>query len=116
MKIHGMEGLGPADLQHEIDRDGKFGIYSYVISALIVTFRRNSDVYFARGGRSGVGPRLPFVFLALFLGWWGFPWGPIYSVGSLYSNLRGGKDVTTEVVNSFRAAATTAPPPISTHP
>jgi hypothetical protein len=36
---------------------------------------------------------------SLVAGWWGIPWGPTFTIGALYNNLRGGKDVTAEVAN-----------------
>ncbi|WP_245840625.1 hypothetical protein [Ohtaekwangia koreensis] len=39
--------------------------------------------------------------MTFLLGWWGIPWGPIYSIGSLVHNLNGGKDVTQEILNSY---------------
>lgn len=47
-KIIGLEGIhtGP-HLQQEINAGGRFVIYSYVISILIMTFRRNSNIYFS---------------------------------------------------------------------
>ena len=62
-----------------------------------MTFRRSSDIYFVRAGESAVGKGLGFTLLTLFLGWWGIPWGPIYSIGSISTNLGGGKDVTAAV-------------------
>ena len=32
------------------------------------------------------------------VGWWGIPWGPIYSIQSLYTNITGGHDVTDQIV------------------
>jgi len=29
---------------------------------------------------------LPFTLLSLLLGWWGNPWGPIYTIQSLWVN------------------------------
>ena len=37
-----------------------------------------------------------FTLLTLVLGWWGIPWGPIYTIGSIYTNFNGGKDVVSE--------------------
>jgi hypothetical protein len=42
--------------------------------------------------------------ITLGLGWWGIPWGPIYSIGSLFSNLTGGKDMTKEVLESWNSS------------
>ena len=35
----------------------------------------------------------------------GIPWGPIYTIQSIYNNSRGGKDVTQAILNSMRARA-----------
>ena len=51
---------------------------------------------------------LPFTLLPLVAGWWGIPWGPIYTSQSVHNNSCGGKDVTQAVVNSLRAQATPA--------
>jgi hypothetical protein len=76
-----------------------------------VTFRRVSHVYFLRQGESAVTKGLPFTLLSLVAGWWGIPWGPIYTIQSVYNNSRGGKDVTESVLNAVRAetAAPVAP-------
>jgi hypothetical protein len=39
--------------------------------------------------------------LSAFLGWWGIPWGPIYTIQSLSKNISGGKDVTDQVLASL---------------
>jgi hypothetical protein len=69
---------------------------------ILLTFRRPSDIYFVRQGENAVVKGLPFTLVA---GWWGIPWGPIYTIQSIYNNSRGGKDVTQAVVNSLRAQA-----------
>ena len=48
---------------------------------------------------------LGFTALTFVLGWWGIPWGPIYSIGSLGTNLSGGKDVTKEITGSMAVDA-----------
>ena len=63
-----------------------------------MTFRRSSDIYFVKSNENSIIKGLRFTFLSLVLGWWGIPWGPIYTIGSLYRNLSGGKDVSQEVV------------------
>ena len=102
MKIHGIEGMSPETLRHEIAEGGKFVLYKYCISALVITFRRPTDVYFVKAGESRVTKGLPWTLLTLLLGWWGIPWGPIYSVQCLYGNLQGGQDVTAQVQDSLR--------------
>ncbi len=102
MKIHGIEGMSPETLQHEIAQGGQFVLYKYCFSLLVITFRRPTDVYFVKAGESRVRKGLPWTLLTLFAGWWGIPWGPIYSIQCLYGNLQGGQDVTAQVQSSLR--------------
>jgi hypothetical protein len=111
-QIQGLKGMSAGEVNLELRRGGRFVIYQYCISIVILTFRRSSDVYFIRAGESSVGKGLKFTLLTLFLGWWGIPWGPIWSIMTLVTNLKGGKDVTKEVAASFsmpRPAAAGAP-------
>ena len=94
MQITGAEGMSPDQLDFEIQRGAKLVFYTYCVSLLIITFKRPSPVYLIRAGESRLGKGLPWILLTLVLGWWGIPWGPIYSVQSLITNFRGGKDVT----------------------
>lgn len=98
MKINNIEEISPLQLKREIEQGGKFVIYEYTISILILTFRRSSDIYFIKSNENAVVKGLGFTLLSFFLGWWGIPWGPIYAIGVLYRNLSGGKEVTQEVV------------------
>ena len=100
-QIKNIEGMTVDELNKELQRGGKFVIFKYCISVVVITFRRGSDVYFIRAGESTVKHSIGYTLLTFFLGWWGIPWGPIYTIGSLFTNLTGGKDVTQEVINSF---------------
>jgi hypothetical protein len=105
-KIAGMEDIkSGGELQQELQQGGKFVIYQYCISILILTFRRSSDVYFIRYEENAIVKGLPFTFLSLVLGWWGIPWGPIYTVQSIWVNFKGGRDVTKEVLASMMTAS-----------
>ena len=103
MKINGVEGMTVAQVKAEVASGGKFVVFQYCISILIMTFRRGSNIYFIRPGESALKPGLGYSLLTLLLGWWGIPWGPIYSIGSLATNFRGGKDVTQAVMASLQA-------------
>lgn len=98
MKIIGIESMTGQELGHELDRGGRFVIYEYTFSVLIMTFKRSSDIYFLKGGESAVVKGLAFSGLTFLFGWWGIPWGPIYSIGSLITNFSGGKNITNEVL------------------
>lgn len=99
MRIRGIDNLSTDEIRFEVQRGAKFVLYSYCVSVVVLTFRRTSDVYFLRSGESPVVKGLPWTLLTVLLGWWGIPWGPIYSIQSLILNLSGGKDVTGQLVS-----------------
>jgi hypothetical protein len=101
MQILGVEGLSREQVAAEVQRGAKFVIFQYCISILIMTFRRGTDIYYVRPGESTIGRGLPYTLLTFLLGWWGIPWGPIYSVQCLATNLGGGRNVTDEVLRSM---------------
>jgi hypothetical protein len=105
MKILGIEGMSPDRLQFEIQRGAKLVCYRYCISIVVMTFRRASDVYYIPAGESAVAKGLPWTLLTLVAGWWGIPWGPIFTVQSLVTNFQGGKDVTAELSAHLSRAA-----------
>jgi hypothetical protein len=109
MKIIGVEGLTSAQMQQELQRGARFVIYQYCISVIILTFKRGTDIYFIPAGTNAVTRGLPWSVLTFFLGWWGIPWGPIYTIQSLWTNFGGGRDVTNQILASMGAQATQMP-------
>jgi hypothetical protein len=105
VKIRGIEGMRAGEIEFEIQRGARFVLFQYCISVIVLTFRRASDIYFLRQGENAATKGLPFTLLSLVAGWWGIPWGPIYTVQSVYNNSRGGKDVTESVRISLGAEA-----------
>jgi hypothetical protein len=101
MEIKGIEGLTVGDVQDHIRRGGKFVVFSYCMSFLVVTLRRSSDVMFIKAGDSAFVASLPYTLLSLVIGWWGFPWGLIYTPMAVITNLSGGKDVTGIIMNQI---------------
>ena len=110
MKIQGTEGMSPDQIRFEIQRGAKFVFFYYSVSVLVMSFRRASPVYFIPAGENALGKGLPWTLLTLVAGWWGIPWGPIYTVQSLAVNLKGGKDVTAELSARLQSA------PVVTNP
>jgi hypothetical protein len=101
MKIRGIEGMTGNELSFELQRGGKFVIFLYCLSILVLTFKRPSDIYFIRAGESALSRKLGFTLISVLFGWWGIPWGPIYTIESIAVNLGGGKDVTQDVIASM---------------
>ena len=101
-KIIGMEDIqSGGQLQQEIQQGAKFVIYQYCISLLVITFKRSSNIYFIRHEENVILKGLVYTLVSLLLGWWGIPWGPIYTIQSVWVNFNGGRDVTREMLASM---------------
>lgn len=105
MKIHGTTGMSAENIRDEVNRGGRLIIYTYCISVFVMTFKRSTDIRLIKAGHGTVGAGLPFTLVSLLFGWWGFPWGPIYTIETIYRNLCGGIDVTDEVIRALLPAA-----------
>ncbi|HLW53498.1 MAG TPA: hypothetical protein VKW06_11700 [Candidatus Angelobacter sp.] len=122
-KITGIESMSKEQISFELQRGGKFVQYQYCISIVVMTFKRGTDIYFLRADENPVVKGLGWVLLTVLAGWWGIPFGPIFTVQSIWYNLKGGHDVTAGVCKSLglsmepisnqaMAAAAAAPPPL----
>ena len=98
VSIKNIEGLTPDALRAEVANGGRFLQFDYAISIIIMTFKRSTDVYFVRHDGSHWKDSWPYTLCSLFIGWWGIPWGFIYTPMALYTNLKGGRDLTKEVM------------------
>ena len=101
MAILGLEDRTVAQVEAEIAQGAHFVVYQWCASFLILTIKRGSDVHYIAPGRSRVTPGWEFTLITFLVGWWGIPWGPIYSIQSLITNFRGGRDVTLEIMYSI---------------
>jgi len=108
VKIQGIEGMSVDQVRFEVQRGAKFVFFQYCVSIVVLTFRRTSPIYFIPAGQSALSKGLPWTFLTLIMGWWGIPWGPIFSIQSLVTNFQGGKDVTAEIAAKLQPAQAAA--------
>jgi hypothetical protein len=67
--------------------------YQAVVSFLIMTFKFPTRTYLVEHERTGLVAAICTV-VSLIFGWWGVPWGPIYTVQVTTRNLMGGLRVT----------------------
>jgi hypothetical protein len=103
--IVGIEGMTPEQINMEVRAGARFVVFQYCISVLVLSFKRGSTIHFIRAGESGFGKSAPYSLCSLLLGWWGIPWGPIWTISTIFRNSRGGIDVTSTVVRSLNAPA-----------
>jgi hypothetical protein len=103
--IKGTENLTIAEIQEELRKGAKFVVFQYAVSLLVVTFRQNTPIHFKRAGESTLSKSIAYSIITFVFGWWGIPWGPIYSIGALFNNFSGGKDVTADVLRAMNQPA-----------
>jgi hypothetical protein len=99
MDIKGIKGLLLADIEKEVAKGAKFVYFTYCISIVVTTFRRNSDIYFVRSDENQLKYGWKYMLISFLLGWWGFPWGIVYTFKSLFD---GDENVTCDVMKIFR--------------
>jgi hypothetical protein len=92
----GIGNMSLADLEREVLAGGRIVLFQYCISILIMTFKRSSDLVFIKSDDDGFSPAFSNSIISLFAGWWGIPWGPIYTISTVAKNASGGTDVTRE--------------------
>ncbi len=86
-------------LQNEVEKGGTFVMYQYCISFLLVlSLRRFSPAYFIPANESKSKYKTKYNWLSSIFGWWGIPWGIIYTIGSYKINRNGGIDVTEDIM------------------
>jgi hypothetical protein len=103
MGIVGLENMTAEEVNAELRNGARFVVFTYCISVIVLTFKRGSSIHFVRAGGGTFLKGLPYTLISLTCGWWGIPWGPIFTIGTVATNLAGGKDVTREVIASFNS-------------
>ena len=74
----------------EIKNGGRFVVFPYCISIIIMSFVRHSS-------ESAIKHSWIYIIISCVLGLWGIPWGLIYTIKSIYTCFHG-EDCTPEVV------------------
>lgn len=99
MEIKNIEGLSVSQIKSMVQDGGRFVFFPYTVSIVLATFKRSSSIYFVRPGEKSIKHSYKHVLTNGVLGWWGIPWGPIYTIGCIYTQATGGKDVTYDVMS-----------------
>lgn len=101
--IQKTSGLTLNELYKGLDEGGKIVIYGYCISLLAVTLRRISPPHYIKPGERPSKYGLRYNLRSLILGWWGLPWGPVYTIDMIKINLKngGGVDITDDILTKL---------------
>jgi hypothetical protein len=110
--VSGTEGMSIQQIEDDVLRGGRFRIFRYNFSVIVISFQRSSGIQYIRAGHGPGAHAWPWTLLSMVVGWWGIPWGIFFTIQTLYTNCMGGKDVTPEllaaVVGPQRAAGIVA--------
>ena len=79
--------------------DGRWVVFEYCISLIAVTLRRPSRPIHLHPGQKAWTYGLPYVAVSLLFGWWGLPWGVLYTPLTIFTNLTGVGNIE---VNAFQ--------------
>lgn len=103
--LAGTEGKSVRRIIDEVAAGGRLVVFRYVYSVVILTFRRNSPIIYIAPGCSGAGTALTWSLIPLCFGWWGFPWGIVFTIAALWRNTSGGIDVTEPILAQLTSPA-----------
>lgn len=95
--VCGAEHLTAAEVRWWL-RKGATGVrYEYCISFGVVTLQFRSRLHLIDTQFPRYAAGLPYSLLALALGPWGLPWGPVLTARAIWTNLGGGIDCSAEL-------------------
>ena len=92
--------LSEQQISSILDDGGRFVVYTYTISLIVITLKRRSNVFLLRKDEWAIKHGFPYLLISLLLGWWGVPWGPIYTIQSIYYSVLG-NDVTADIIYDY---------------
>jgi hypothetical protein len=95
----------PSEVRQPADGGGggRLVFYEYCISLIFITLRRPSRVVRLPPGSTGLLRGLPYTIISLLFGWWGLPWGLIYTPLTLWTNLAGGREISSQEWECWQA-------------
>ena len=111
MEIRGVAGLSPEHINSEVEKGAKFVIFQTCISLVLVTWREPTGIQFIKSNQNILFQFIPYSLVSFLFGWWGIPWGPIYTLMALVTNSNGGQDVTSDVIAAINDGVPYNEPP-----
>lgn len=99
--LAGTEGMTLGDVELDVLKGGRFLRFYWNVSVVVLSYRNTTALTYVRSNKSAGATALGWGVFSLAFGWWGFPWGVIYTPMSLWHNTRGGSDHTREVLTAY---------------
>jgi hypothetical protein len=99
ISVRGAGRLHPDDIRRLIREGHRCVRFESCVSVIAATFRFRTAVYLTGSWQERYLYGLAYSLLALAFGPWGVPWGPILTARAIWANLRGGEDVTAQLLS-----------------
>ena len=96
--VIGLENMTLTQIRNEVARGGRFLRFPYTMSFVLLTLKLTSDIYFVRHNEPASSYGSKYAWINLLLGWWGIPFGPIYTLMCIGGSFKG-EDMTREVMS-----------------
>lgn len=98
ISLAGSRPLLPDEVRARVAAGARLVRFEFCFSLLVFTVRRQSPVYLTESWQERYLRGLGYSALALLLGPWAVPWGPIGTAWAVWVNLTGGVDETEAVL------------------
>jgi hypothetical protein len=99
--VSGAEGMTLLQVEEDVLRGGRFRTFPWSFSLVILSFRRSSPLIYVPANQWVGGHAWLWTLPSLFLGWWGIPWGFLFTLMNIYRNAMGGRELTPAVLQAL---------------
>ncbi|HET6574887.1 MAG TPA: hypothetical protein VFG68_14875 [Fimbriiglobus sp.] len=108
--IRGLGHVPAGDLCRLLSGSQRCVRFECCVSVVVVTFHYRTAIYLTDSRRSRFLYGLAYSLMTLAFGPWGVPWGPILTVRAVWANLRGGEDMTAQILSRLGSCELSPPP------
>ncbi|CAM1356633.1 hypothetical protein [Tenacibaculum halocynthiae] len=98
LSLRNIENLSKDNVQERINKGYRFIIYPYCISLVISNINAVSPAFFLSPKDDRKKQGFIYNVISLIFGWWSIPYGPSDTINSVKTNLKGGIDITDDVM------------------
>ena len=102
LDLHDFSNMSEQEFKDQLAMGKRYVVYQYALSIVVVSFRHPTRVHIAKSRKHAIIKGLPWTLLTLVFGWWSIPSGPIFTLTCLSTNLSGGLDVSSEILEHIR--------------
>ncbi|MBR8536870.1 hypothetical protein KDU71_14945 [Carboxylicivirga sediminis] len=89
------------ELKYKVENGYRFKAFQYCFSPIFATYYPFSPAFLLKDGETGKPQIRKYNMISAIFGWWGVPYGPLYTIRSMRFNLKGGLDVTDDILKNI---------------